>query len=63
MRKKSLLKKILHVSTAVLLMLIGLSSPLIPFFPFGFLFFVGLGMFGIHIVTFEKVSAWFWRKK
>lgn len=63
MKYESLLKKILHVGAAVLLMFLGLVSPLIPLFPFGFLFFVGLGMLGIHIVPFEKVSAWFWRQK
>lgn len=63
MKRESLLKKILHVGAAALLMFLGLVSPLIPLFPFGFLFFVGLGMLGIHIVSFEKVSAWLWRQK
>ncbi|MDP3769494.1 MAG: hypothetical protein Q8R40_00970 [bacterium] len=63
MKGELFVKKILHVSAAIFLMLLGLASPLIPFFPFGFLFFVGLGMLGIHIVPFEKISAWLWRQK
>lgn len=47
---------------AICLIIVGLISPLIPFFPFGYLFFVGLGMLGIHIMSLEKIRVWF-RKK
>jgi len=58
-KSKSLLKKI----TGVLLIIVGILALITPFTPGSWLIFIGLELFGIRVLFWDKIKARFQKDK
>lgn len=55
--------RILKIILGIALIIFGFIALLVPFFPFAWVAFVGLELLGIRMSFWEKIKAWFWRRK